>query len=147
MNVARPGGKGKPGLLQPECSFQPGTQFSLNLRVFAHDRVLENVCQRAEQLRRRLATDCTGLRHVGDVRQWGLMVGIELVRNRDTREPYPAAARIGMRTIKEARTQGVILRPLSNTIVLMPPLCITEAQVDLLCDVTRDAITAATEMA
>jgi len=117
-----------------------------NLRVFARDRVLENVRQRAEQLRRRLATDCSGLRHVGDIRQWGLMVGIELLRSRETRAPYPAAARIGMRTIKEARTRGVILRPLSNTIVLMPPLCITAQQVDLLCDVTRDAITAATEI-
>jgi adenosylmethionine-8-amino-7-oxononanoate aminotransferase len=118
-----------------------------SLRVFSRDRVLENVRRRAEQLRRGLASDCSALRHVGDIRQWGLMVGIELVRNRDTREPFPAAARIGMRTIKEARTRGVILRPLGNTIVLMPPLCITEAQVDSLCDVTCDAIKAATEMA
>lgn len=117
-----------------------------SLRVFARDRVLDNVRQRAEQLRRRLAADCGGLRHVGDIRQWGLMAGIELVRNRETREPYPAAARIGARTIKEARARGVILRPLSNTLVLMPPLCITEEQIDVLCDVTRAAIEVATEM-
>lgn len=115
-----------------------------SLRVFDSERVLENVRQRAEQLRHRLASDCGMLRHVGDIRQWGLMVGIELLRHRGRREPYPAAARIGMRTIKEARKRGVILRPLSNTIVLMPPLCITEEQLDLLCDVTRDAIKAAT---
>jgi len=117
-----------------------------SLRVFARDRVLANVGQRAEHLRDRLATDCGGLRHVGDIRQWGLMVGIELVRKRETREPYPAAVRIGVRAIKEARARGVILRPLSNTVVLMPPLCITEAQVDFLCDVAREAIKAATEM-
>jgi len=116
-----------------------------SLRVFEKERVLDNVRARAAQLRQRLASDCGGLRHVGDVRQWGLMAGIELVRDRDSRDPYPAAARIGVRTIKEARTRGVILRPLSNVIVLMPPLCVTGEQIDLLCDVTLEAIAAATE--
>jgi adenosylmethionine---8-amino-7-oxononanoate aminotransferase len=116
-----------------------------SLRVFEAERVLENVRARAEQLRKRLANDCQALRHVGDVRQWGLMVGIELVQDRDTRDPYPAAARIGMRTIKEARRRGIILRPLGNVIVLMPPLCVSEEQIDFLCDVTCEAIEVATE--
>jgi adenosylmethionine-8-amino-7-oxononanoate aminotransferase len=115
-----------------------------NLRVFENERVLENVHRRARQLQERLA-DIAALAHVGDIRQWGLMTGIELVRNRDTRHPFDASDRIGMRTITAARRRGVILRPLGNVIVLMPPLCITGDELDFLCSVTREAIANATE--
>jgi len=84
------------------------------------------------------------LPHVGDVRQWGLMVGIELVRDRTTRDAYPPAARIGHQVIIKARQRGVMLRPLGNVIVLMPPLSITADEIVSLCDVTRDAIASVT---
>ena len=84
------------------------------------------------------------LPHVGDVRQAGLMAGIELVRERETGEPYAAAERIGMRVIEETRRHGVILRPLSDVIVLMPPLSITGDELTRLLDVTYDAIGAVT---
>jgi adenosylmethionine---8-amino-7-oxononanoate aminotransferase len=60
--------------------------------------------------------------HVGDIRQCGFMVGIELVKNRATREPYPLEDRIGHRVAMDARKQGLLLRPIGNVIVLMPPL-------------------------
>jgi adenosylmethionine-8-amino-7-oxononanoate aminotransferase len=78
------------------------------------------------------------------VRQEGFMVGIELVTDRDARTPYPTAARIGQRVIRAARARGVILRPLGNVIVLMPPLAITDDELERLLDVTRDAIVEAT---
>ena len=81
---------------------------------------------------------------MGDVRQQGFMVGIELVRERASRAPYPAASRIGQRVARAARTRGVILRPLGNTIVLMPPLAIAAAELDQLVDVAREAIAEAT---
>jgi adenosylmethionine---8-amino-7-oxononanoate aminotransferase len=115
-----------------------------NLRVFENERVLENVHRRTRQLQERL-TDIAALPHVGDIRRWGLMTGIELVRNRDTRHPFDASDRVGMRTIAAARRRGVILRPLGNVIVLMPPLCITGDELDFLCSVTREAIAKATE--
>ena len=52
------------------------------------------------------------------------MVGIELVTDLATRDPYPPGARIGHRVAKEARRRGLLLRPLGNVIVLMPPLSI-----------------------
>jgi adenosylmethionine-8-amino-7-oxononanoate transaminase len=116
-----------------------------SLRVFESDRVLEKVDRRARQLRDRLASGVAPLRHVGDIRQWGLMAGIELVRNRDTRHPYAASDRVGMRTVMAARRRGVILRPLGNVIVLMPPFCVTEDELEVLCSVTREAIVNATE--
>jgi adenosylmethionine-8-amino-7-oxononanoate aminotransferase len=116
-----------------------------NCDIFERTGVLAQVTQRTHQLRAVLERDILPLPHVGDVRQWGLMVGIELVRNPETREPYAVSARMGMRVILHARRQGVILRPLGNVIVLMPPLSITADEVDRLCAVTRDAIRHATE--
>ncbi|HVO26909.1 MAG TPA: adenosylmethionine--8-amino-7-oxononanoate transaminase [Candidatus Margulisiibacteriota bacterium] len=110
-----------------------------NLDVFEGEQVLARVQDRSRQLTERLAT-LASLPHVGDVRQWGLMVGIELVAQRDDRRSYPPARRMGMQVTLEGRQHGVILRPLGDVIILMPPLSITEDQLDFLCRVTRDAI-------
>ncbi len=85
------------------------------------------------------------LSHVGEVRQRGLMVGIELVRDKETRELYRWEERVGIRTILEARRRGVLIRPLGNVIVLMPPLAMTLEQCDELLAVTEASIRAATE--
>ena len=115
--------------------------------IFEHHLVLENVNKRATKKLAQLTKEFAGLPHVGDIRQWGLMVGIELVRDRASRQPYAAAERIGMRVVKQARLQGVILRPLGNVIVLMPPLSITETELARLCAVTRAAIAEVTGVA
>jgi adenosylmethionine-8-amino-7-oxononanoate aminotransferase len=83
--------------------------------------------------------------HVGEVRQRGLMVGIELVRDKETREPYPWEERIGIKTIEEARRRGVILRPLGHVIVLMPSVGMTLEQCGELLEVTAASIRVATE--
>lgn len=116
-----------------------------SLDVFQNERVLEHVAQRARQLGELLHKEFVSLRHVGDVRQWGLMAGIELVQDRATRRAYPASARIGARVIQEARRLGVILRPLGNVIVLMPPLCMSENELSFLCSTAREAILRITE--
>lgn len=67
----------------------------------------------------------SGLPKVGEVRQKGFMVGIELVKNQKTREPFPVKARTGHQVIMEARNLGIIIRPLGDVIVLMPPLSIS----------------------
>ena len=73
------------------------------------------------------------------------MVGIELVRNKDTKEPYAPEEKMGMQVITEARGRGVIIRPLGNVIVLMPPLSIHEEQLHTLLDVVFDSIKIVTE--
>jgi adenosylmethionine-8-amino-7-oxononanoate aminotransferase len=115
-----------------------------SLEVFAAERTLERLAPKIGRLRERLATDVAPLRHVGDVRQQGVMVGIELVADRATRTPFPPGARVGQRVVRAARARGVVLRPLGNVVVLMPPLAIAPADLDLLCDVARDAIRDAT---
>ena len=110
-----------------------------NLDVFARENVLARVLARSAQLARRLA-DLATLPVVGDVRQRGLMAGVELVRERATRERFERADRVGHWVCMAMRRRGVILRPLGDTLVLMPPLSITESEVDLLADAARDAI-------
>ena len=116
----------------------------MSLRLFHEERTLERLGPRIARLHERLTADIALLAHVGDVRQQGMMVGIELVRERGGRVPYPPAARVGQRVVRAARARGVIIRPLGNVIVLMPPLAITPAELELLVDVTRDAIIEAT---
>jgi adenosylmethionine-8-amino-7-oxononanoate aminotransferase len=116
-----------------------------SLEVFAVERTLERLQPKIARLQERLTGEIAPLRHVGDVRQQGVMVGIELVADRATRAPFPAAARMGQRVVRAARRRGVVLRPLGNVIVLMPPLAIAPADLDLLLEVTGEAIGEATE--
>jgi adenosylmethionine---8-amino-7-oxononanoate aminotransferase len=115
-----------------------------SLEVFRSERTLERLAGTIARLETRLAADVAPLAHVGDVRQRGVMVGIELVADRARRTPYPPAARMGQRVARAARARGVVIRPLGNTIVLMPPLVITAPDLDRLVDVTREAIVEAT---
>ena len=85
--------------------------------------VLHGVAERAEVLRRGLER-IAELPVVGEVRQRGLMAGVELVRDRATKEPFPAEMRMGMRVCRTARMEGVLLRPLRDVVVVMPPLTI-----------------------
>jgi adenosylmethionine-8-amino-7-oxononanoate aminotransferase len=82
--------------------------------------------------------------HVSDVRQWGFMVGIELVQDKASRRSYPPENRIGHKVIKEARKRNLMIRPLADIIILMPPLSITDAELALLLDTVHDSIRAVT---
>ena len=70
----------------------------------------------------RLLRPLRGLPHVGDIRQRGFIAAVELVEDPQTQKPYPLEARMGHRVTREARRQGLLLRPLGHIIVLMPPL-------------------------
>ena len=104
-----------------------------NLRIFEEERVLERVRASAAHLERRLGELCA-LPAVGDVRQRGLMAGVELVRDRNTRARFDAADRIGHLVCLAMRKRGVFLRPLGDTVVVMPPLSVTIDELDLLVD-------------
>ncbi|MEG6505713.1 adenosylmethionine--8-amino-7-oxononanoate transaminase [Nitratidesulfovibrio sp. 1201_IL3209] len=115
-----------------------------SLDVFEEERVMERLQPKIARLAARLET-LRDLPHVGDIRQRGVMTGIELVRDRETRESYDMALRVGHRVTLEARRRGVIVRPLGDVMVLMPPLSITDEEIDLLVDATGEAIRAVTE--
>ena len=85
-----------------------------------------------------------GLDHVGDVRRRGVMCGIELVADRATRAAYPSEARVGARVCRRARDLGVVIRPLGDTIVVMPALVMSPDEVAFCMDVLAQAITEVT---
>ena len=116
-----------------------------NLKLFAEEAVVERACRRAALLEQLLAREVAGLEHVGDIRQVGLMTGIELVRDRRRRQPYDPAERIGARVCAEIRRRGVILRPLGPVVILMPPLSIREDELRHLVSSCAAAIGAVTE--
>jgi len=116
-----------------------------SLDVFDAERTLEHVKAIALALGAGLERDVAPLAHVGDVRRRGLMVGIELVQDRATRAPYPSVARVGHRVCEAVRRHGVILRPLGNVVVLMPPLTLRGGELELLLSATASAIREVTE--
>ena len=114
-----------------------------SMRLLRGGGVLDAVPAKAELLARELAP-LSGHPRVGEVRQRGLMVGIELVRDRGTKEEYPYELRAGHEVILEARRRGAILRPLGNVVVLMPPLAMAGEELRELARIARDSIEAAT---
>lgn len=78
--------------------------------------------------------------NVGDIRQRGLMVGIELVTDQQTKEPFDSSERVAFRACESARSDGVIIRPLGDVVVLMPPLAMPASDLERLAKVTTAAI-------
>lgn len=112
-----------------------------SLDLFERERTLERLQPRIAQLTRGLERFWQ-LPIVGDIRQCGCMVGIELVQDRATKQAFPITTKAAVRVIKEARRRGVIIRPLSDVVILMPPLAITEEELAFLLDVVYDSINA-----
>jgi len=110
-----------------------------NLQIFRTEKTLARLRPKM-RLMSQLLQPLRKLPHVGDIRCHGLMVGIELVRNKATKEPYPMKARIGHRVAAAARTRGLLIRPLGNIIVLLPPLSTSEKVLTRMVDILSDSI-------
>jgi adenosylmethionine-8-amino-7-oxononanoate aminotransferase len=78
--------------------------------------------------------------HVAEVRQTGMILAIEMVKNRCTREPYPWQERRGLKVYQYALSKGVLLRPLGNVIYFMPPYIVTEDELLLIAEVAWQGI-------
>ena len=102
-----------------------------SLDLFERDHVLAALPAKVETFTRALAPLCDHP-NVGDIRQRGMMIGIELVADRRIAAPLPPEALTGARVCAAARAHGVLLRPLGDVIVLMPPLSITHDEITAL---------------
>jgi adenosylmethionine---8-amino-7-oxononanoate aminotransferase len=109
------------------------------------ENLLDRMRPRIAYLRQRLAREFQPLDHVADIRQWGFMIGIELAEEKDSRRSYRVEKRIGHKVILEARKRGVIIRPLGDVVILMPPLTMGDDELKTLLDVVYDSIRAVTE--
>jgi adenosylmethionine-8-amino-7-oxononanoate aminotransferase len=78
--------------------------------------------------------------NVGDIRQVGLVAGIELVRDWRTREPFELRERAGFRVCEAMARRGVLTRPIGSVIVLMPPYCTTPGQMRRIVTALRESL-------
>jgi len=115
-----------------------------NLTVFKKQKTLSKLQLKIKLLAQGLK-QFENLRHVGDIRQKGLMAGIELVADRRTKKPFELNRRAGAAVTMRAREKGVIIRPLGNVVVLMPPLSITHQELNQLLKVVYQSIREVTE--
>jgi adenosylmethionine-8-amino-7-oxononanoate transaminase len=113
-----------------------------SLDLFEEERVLEEALPRKTAKLAAMLAPLVEHPHVADVRQLGLMAGVELVRNRKAGESYRAEERRGYRVCKRTTANGVWLRPLGDVVVVMPPLSISDGELDLLGRVLRESIDA-----
>jgi adenosylmethionine---8-amino-7-oxononanoate aminotransferase len=115
-----------------------------NLEVFKKNNTLEMLREKIDFLERELQ-EFKGLEHVGDVRYKGFMVGIELVEKKETKTPYSLNMKMGWKVAGLAEQEGVLIRPLGNVVVLMPPIGISKEELKKLIDVIYGAIKKVTE--
>jgi adenosylmethionine---8-amino-7-oxononanoate aminotransferase len=109
------------------------------LEVFEEEQTLARLPPKISRLAEHLGR-IARLPHVGDVRQCGLIGAVELVRDRDTREPFPWEEKRGIRVCQRALADGVWLRPLGNVIVIMPPLVTSLDELDQICTAVERGI-------
>ena len=114
-----------------------------NLNIFKKEKTIQKIQPKIKLLSELLA-GFKELPYVGDVRQKGLIAGIELVKDKLTKESYPMNERIGHKVCMEARKYGLMIRPLGNVIVIMPPLSITVEELKKMLDIVHQCIQSVT---
>jgi adenosylmethionine-8-amino-7-oxononanoate transaminase len=120
--------------------YQLGCALALaNLELIKSNDLLNQVKDKARMVEEQLK-GFADLKHVGDIRQAGLMVGIELVEEKNTMKNYPADELIGTQVAKRGRDLGILLRPIKDVIVFMPPLCSSFQEIKQMLTLLRQAI-------
>jgi adenosylmethionine---8-amino-7-oxononanoate aminotransferase len=115
-----------------------------NIDLFKREKTLQNLQPKIEFLKEGLDR-VKRLDHVGEIRQKGFMAGIELVLSRRTKKSYPLAQKTGISVALECRRNGLIIRPLGNVVVLMPPLTISMKELKRMLEIVYRAIKTVTE--
>ncbi|MHC5083201.1 MAG: adenosylmethionine--8-amino-7-oxononanoate transaminase [Planctomycetota bacterium] len=111
-----------------------------SLELFEENRILETMGEKID-----LIADFfkrfSELPNVGDVRQCGMIGAIELVADRQSKEPFPAAKKIGAKVCKAMRPKGAMMRPLGNVIVLMPAVGMDIETLKKLLEIIEETLT------
>lgn len=110
-----------------------------NLKIFEKEKVLDRLQPKIAFVEKQLHS-WKRWPHVGEIRQVGLMIGIEMVLDKEEKTPYPIEWRVGTQVCRRAKERGVLLRPLGNVIVLMPPLSVSIRELRRLIQVVGEEI-------
>jgi putrescine aminotransferase len=113
-----------------------------NIRILREEKIVERAGRELVPYFRAKIESFVDHPMVGDVRSVGLMGGMEIVRDKATREAYPYEAHIGQSCSAEALQRGLAFRANRDTMTLMPPLVITKEQLDTVFEIARDALDA-----
>ena len=104
------------------------------------ENLVQNARERGAQLADRLAEMMERHEIIGDARGMGLIQGLELVADRETKRSFPPEVGIGGRFTDALKRRGIWIRVGSYILPLSPPLSITAGEIDELCDAVEDAI-------
>lgn len=110
------------------------------LNIFKEENILEIVNQKGNLLKKKVNNALKHHKNVGEIRSIGMINAIELVKDKDTKEPFNSNLRIGYNIYKEALKNGLILRPLGNILYFNPPYIISEEDMDFMVKITKKCI-------
>ncbi|NTE68278.1 aminotransferase class III-fold pyridoxal phosphate-dependent enzyme [Agrobacterium tumefaciens] len=111
-----------------------------NLAIVEREDLAGNAGRMGQRLRTAIADQLQDCQIVGDIRSQGLMLGIELVADRATKQAFDGNLKVPQRIVTEGLKNGVIVRPLSNNIAMSPPLIISEEDVMQLASTVSKAV-------
>ena len=117
-----------------------------SIELMEKNKLVERVATNAKPLAKMLSR-LSDLPHVGEIRQKGYMIGIDLLADPKTNRPFDPRARVGAKVCRAIRDRGIILRPLGDTIVIFPPLVIEIEQLQQIVDAVYDEVAHLSEMA
>ena len=110
------------------------------LKILNDENIIEKANKKSIYFNNIITEKFLPLENVGEVRSIGLINAIELVKNRDTKEPLDYKKRTGYQIYKKALEKGVILRPLGDVIYFNPPLIIDKSDMDYVTDIALDCV-------
>lgn len=110
------------------------------LKIFEDEKVLDQIKEKGAYMRELAIRTFEGHPFVGEYRQTGMVGAIELVKDKETKEPFPSKDRVGYQIYKIALEKGLLLRPLGNILYFMPPYVITKDEINIMIEKTNEAI-------
>ena len=110
-----------------------------NIDIFQKEKTLARLQPKIKTMAR-LLQPLKQLPHVGEIRQQGFIVAIELVEHKQTKTTYRLEERVGHKVAMDARNRGLLFRPIGNVLVLMPPLSTSLLELRRMVGILREAI-------
>lgn len=110
------------------------------LKILKRDNIIEKAQKQAQYLTSRFEETFSDMKNVGEIRHIGLIHAIELVKDKESKEPYPSKMRLGYQIYREALKEGLLLRPIGNVLYFNPPLNIEKSDLDIGLKIAHKAI-------
>lgn len=111
------------------------------IRILKRDHIIEKAVEKASWLSSIFAERFSSLENVGQVRNIGLINVMEIVKDKATKERFPSSLRLGYRIYQDALKEGLLLRPIGDTLYFNPPLNISKEDLSKAIDITYKVLT------